>query len=60
MKRLVFPGARTRAPRAPLRVRGRRGQYEGTAPEGAVQAARAGVHVGRLRRPGAAAGEERA
>ena len=49
-----------RAPRAPLRVRGRRGQYGGTAPEGTVLAAVPGVGGGRLRRPAGGADEGRA
>ena len=41
----------------PLLVQGRRGQYERTAPEGTVHAAGPGAGAGRLRRPGAVAGE---
>jgi hypothetical protein len=52
--------APTHVSRASLRVRGRRGQYEGTAPEGTVLAAGQGAGGGRLRRPGGGAGEERA
>jgi hypothetical protein len=47
-------------PRGLLRVRGRRGQYESTTPEGTVAAAVPGAGGGRLRRPGAAPGEGRA
>jgi len=60
MTRFVAPATHMRVPRGPLRVRGRRGQYERTAPEGTVLAAGPGVGAGRLCRPGAVAGEGRA
>src|SRR5262245_54185960 len=50
----------TRVPRASLAVHGRRGQYLNTAPEGRVPRAASGGGGGRLRRPGADAGEGRA
>ncbi len=49
-----------RVPRAPLRVRGRRGQDESTAPEGTVLETVSGVGEGQLRRPGDGADEGRA
>jgi len=58
MSRFVAPATPMRVPRGPLGVRGRRGQYESTAPGGTVPAERQGVGARRLRRPGAAAGEE--
>ncbi len=50
----------TRVPRAALVVPGRRAQYWNTGPEGRVPRATSGSGGGRLRRPEAGAGEERA
>jgi hypothetical protein len=51
---------RMRVPRAPLAVHGRRAQYSNTGPESRVPRAAPGAGGGRLRRPGASAGEGRA
>jgi hypothetical protein len=60
MTRFPAPAGPMRVPRDLLRVRGRRGQYESTAPEGTVRAAGPGAGGGWLCRPRAVAGEERA
>ena len=60
MRRPVSTPASMRVPRAPLAVPGRRAQYSGTGPESLVPRATSGHGRGRLCRPGAVAGEERA
>jgi hypothetical protein len=50
----------TRVPRAPVAVPGRGAQYWYTGPESRVPRAASGDGRGRLRRPGAVAGEGRA
>jgi hypothetical protein len=52
--------AASRVPRASLAVPGRREQYGNTGPESRVPRAASGAGGGRLRRPGAGAGEGRA
>jgi hypothetical protein len=60
MRRPVSTTTFIRVPRALLAVPGRRAQYAGTGTESLVPRAASGRGAGRLRRPGAVAGEERA
>jgi len=60
MRRPVSTPAFMRVPRALLAVPGRRAQYSGTGPESLVPRAASGRGGGRLCRPGAVNGEERA
>ncbi len=60
VRRAVSTPASMRVPRTSLAVPGRRAQYSGTGPESLAPRAASGRGGGRLRRPGAVAGEERA